>query len=63
MSLESPFVFDSRRLLHAGHSSQAHGRVIILAFSTIHASTLPWWVVPDATAKSIETHATARPRH
>ena len=44
VSLESPFVFDSRRLLHAGHSSQAHGRVIILAFSTIHASTLPWWV-------------------
>ena len=44
VSLENPFVFDSRHLLHAGHSSQTHGRVIILAFSTIHASTLPWWV-------------------
>ena len=27
-----PFVFDSRRLLHAGHSSHAHRRIIIVAF-------------------------------
>ena len=44
VSLHDPFVFDSRRLLHAGHSSHAHKRVIIVAFATIHASTLPWWI-------------------
>ena len=44
VSLQDPFIFDSRRLLHAGHSSHAHARIIIVAFATIHASTLPWWI-------------------
>ena len=44
VSLQDPFIFDSRRLLHAGHSSHAHTRIIIVAFATIHASTLPWWI-------------------
>ena len=44
VSLQDPFIFDSHRLLHAGHSSHAHARIIIVAFATIHASTLPWWI-------------------
>ena len=45
-SLKDPVLFDSRRLLHAGHvtTSIPHHRTILVAFSTLHASTMPWWV-------------------
>ena len=44
-SLHEPVIFDSRKLLHAGHMLQGSTtqRVILVAFSTLHASTMPWW--------------------
>ena len=46
LPLSTPVVFDSRKLLHAGHTTvaAARTRVIVVAFSTLHASTMPWWV-------------------
>ena len=45
LSLEQPLLFQPRSFLHAGHvhdMSQNHGRVILVAFSTLHASVLHW---------------------
>ena len=43
--IEEPFFFESRRLLHAGHCGTSHHsegrrRVIMVAFCTLHASTM-----------------------
>ena len=45
-SLRDPVLFDSRRLLHAGHITSCipENRLILVAFSTLHASTMPWWI-------------------
>ena len=45
-SLCEPVIFDSRKLLHAGHMTQGSpaSRVIVVAFSTLRASAMPWWV-------------------
>ena len=43
--IEEPFFFESRRLVHAGHCGALHHsegrrRVIMVAFCTLHASTM-----------------------
>ena len=41
--LRMPYIFDARRLLHAGHvedPSKRHERLVLVAFCTIHVSTL-----------------------
>ena len=41
--LMMPFVFDARRLLHAGHVddvTRTHERLVLVAFCTLHTSTL-----------------------
>ena len=43
LSLMMPFVFDARRLLHAGHvadPTRRHERFVLVAFCTLHVSTL-----------------------
>ena len=42
-SLRMPFVFDARRLLHAGHvddPTRSQERLVLVAFCTLHVSTL-----------------------